>query len=66
MPEPIFMKLGVYNTAPERISTAYFINLSYQSMSLYVNPLIVARKRLGKIVTAATNAHPTIEVLLDS
>jgi hypothetical protein len=26
MPEPIFMKLGMYIMAPEPISTAYFIN----------------------------------------
>jgi hypothetical protein len=36
MPEPIFMKLGMYVMEPESISTAYFINLSHQSMCLYV------------------------------
>jgi hypothetical protein len=32
MPEPIFMKLGMYNMTPEPISVAYFINPS-QSQS---------------------------------
>jgi hypothetical protein len=36
MPEPIFMKLGMYITAPEPISTAYFINPSHQSVCLFV------------------------------
>jgi hypothetical protein len=36
MPEPIFMKLGMYITAPEPISMAYFINLSHQSVYLHV------------------------------
>jgi hypothetical protein len=30
------------------------------------NPLIVARQRLGRNVTAVTNAHATIEELLDA
>jgi hypothetical protein len=50
----------MYITAPEPISTAYFINSSHQSECLYVyppivarqwlskNPLIFARQRLGK------------------
>jgi hypothetical protein len=38
--------------APEPISTVYFINPSQQSVCLYVYPLIVARQRLGKTVTA--------------
>jgi hypothetical protein len=52
--------------AHEPISTAYFINPSHQSVCLYVYPLIVARQRLGKNVTAATNTHATIEELLDA
>jgi hypothetical protein len=36
IPEQIFMKLGVYNTEPESISTAYFINPSHQSVCPYV------------------------------
>jgi hypothetical protein len=66
MPEPIFMKLGMYIMAPESISTAYFINPSHQSVCLYVYLLIVARQRLGKHATMATNTHTTIEELLDS
>jgi hypothetical protein len=37
--EPIFMKLGMYIMAPERISTAYFANTARQSVCLYVYPL---------------------------
>jgi hypothetical protein len=48
MAEPVFMKLGMYVIAPETISTAYFLNLSDQSLCLFVYPLIVARQRLGK------------------
>jgi hypothetical protein len=66
MAEPIFMKLGMYIMAPEPISTANFINLSYQFVCLYVYPAIVARQRLGKNVTAATSTHATIEELLDA
>jgi hypothetical protein len=36
------------------ISTAYLVNASHQSVCLYVN---IARQRLGKDVTAATNTH---------
>jgi hypothetical protein len=61
------MKFGVYIVAPEPITTAYFINPSHQSVCLYVYPLnVVARQRLGKNVTAATNTHATIEELLDA
>jgi hypothetical protein len=65
MLEPIFMKLGMYIMAHEPISTAYFLNPSYQSVCLYVYPPIVARQRFCKNVTAATNAHATIEELFD-
>jgi hypothetical protein len=61
MPEPIIMKLGMYMMAPEPISTEYFINSSHLSM---YSP-IVARQRLGKNVTAATNTN-TNEELLDA
>jgi hypothetical protein len=57
MGEPIFTKRGMHIMAPEPISTAYFINPSHQSVCLYVYPLIVARQRLGKNVTAATNTR---------
>jgi hypothetical protein len=52
MPEPIFMKLGMNVMAPEPISTAYFISPYHQSVCLY---LYVARQRVGKNVTTATN-----------
>jgi hypothetical protein len=68
MPEPIFMKLGMYIMAPEAISTGYFINSSHQSVSvcLFVLSLLgkgmvkrilpfVARQRLCKLVSPATN-----------
>jgi hypothetical protein len=54
MPEPVFMKLGIYIMASGPFSTAYFINLSHQSVCLCVYPRIVARQRLGKHVPAAT------------
>jgi hypothetical protein len=57
------MKLGIHITVPEPISTAYSINPSYQSVCLYVHSPIAARQRLDKNVTAATNAHLTIELL---
>jgi hypothetical protein len=65
MPEPVFMKLGMYTMALEPISTAYFISPSHQSVSVCV-PLIVARKRLGTNATAATNIHSTAEEFLDA
>jgi hypothetical protein len=55
MPEPIFMNLGMYIMSLEPISAAYFINPSHQSVC------IVARQRLGKNVTVATNTHAAIE-----
>jgi hypothetical protein len=36
MPEPIFTKFGTCTTAPEPISTVYFINPSHQSVSARV------------------------------
>jgi hypothetical protein len=59
MPEQIFTELGMYIMASEPISTAYFINPCHQSMY----PPIVARQRLGKNFTAATNTHATVEEL---
>jgi hypothetical protein len=38
MPEPVFVKLGMYIMAPEHISMAYSINLSHQSVSVSVYP----------------------------
>jgi hypothetical protein len=60
MAEPIFMILGMYTTAPESISTAYFVSPSHQSVCLYVYPLIILRQRLSKNVTAAMNTHAKI------
>jgi hypothetical protein len=51
MPEPIFMKIGMYIVTPDIISTEYFINPSHQSVSICVYPPSVARQRLGKNVT---------------
>jgi hypothetical protein len=59
MPEPIIMKLGMYIMASEPISTAYFIIPPPIYVSVYVSPT-VARQRLGKNVTAATNTQETI------
>jgi hypothetical protein len=56
MPEPIFMRLGIYIMVPEPISTAYLINPSHKFVCLYVY-LLVAMQRIGKSVTAATNTH---------
>jgi hypothetical protein len=64
MPEPIFIKLGMYIMASEPISTAYFINPPPISLCFFTCfPHIVARQRLGKKVTAATNTHATIELM---
>jgi hypothetical protein len=63
MPEPIFMKLGMYIMAPDPNSTAHFIYPSHQAVRLYVYPPIVARQQFGKNVTSATNTHGTIEEL---
>jgi hypothetical protein len=56
----------MYITAPEPISTAYFVNPSHQSVCLYVYPLIVGRQRLGKDVSAAKNTQATIDEVLDA
>jgi hypothetical protein len=44
-------------------STAYCIHPSYQSACLYLYPSIVARQRVDKEVTVATNTLATIELL---
>jgi hypothetical protein len=44
--------------AAEFISVAYFIN---PSLRLYVRPPVVARQRLDKKVTAATNTQAAIK-----
>jgi hypothetical protein len=57
--EPVFMKLGMSIMALEPITTAYFINLSHQSVSVCISS-IIARQRLGKNVTAETNTNARI------
>jgi hypothetical protein len=60
VPKPVCMKLGMCSMAPHPISTAYFINLSHQSVCLYVCMCIhpfIARQRLGKHITAAANTR---------
>jgi hypothetical protein len=64
MPEPVFMKLGMYIMAPEHISMVYFINPSHQTVCLYVYITNVARQQLSRNITAATNTHATIAELL--
>jgi hypothetical protein len=66
VPEIIFMKHGMYIKEPEPISAAYFINLSHQSVCLYVYPPLLDRQLLSNYVTAAMNTHETIEELLDA
>jgi hypothetical protein len=56
------MKLDIYIIAAESILTAYFINLSHQSVCLYEFHTIVARQRLGKRVAAATNTRNSVRV----
>jgi hypothetical protein len=63
IPEPVFMKPGIYIMASVPIWTAYFINTSHQSVCLGAYD---ARQLLGKNVTAAMNTRPTIEDLLDA
>jgi hypothetical protein len=55
MAERVFMKLGIYIMAPELILTVCFINPSHQSVCLYVCPPIIARQKLGKNVTTASD-----------
>jgi hypothetical protein len=45
VPEPDFMKFGVCIMAPEPIWMAYFVNVSHQSVCLYV---CFSRQQLGK------------------
>jgi hypothetical protein len=44
-----FLKLGMYNMAPEPISTTYFTNPSHQSVYLYGHSPAVASQRIRKI-----------------
>jgi hypothetical protein len=65
MPEPIFMKLGMYIMALEPISKTYIINPSVSRCVYMFIPRIVARQRLGKQLPAAMSTG-TIEKLLDA
>jgi hypothetical protein len=65
MPEPIFMKLGMYIMAPELILTEYLINLFSQSACLYIYFFVVAGQRLSENVTAATNTYAEIKEFSD-
>jgi hypothetical protein len=56
----------MYFMAPEPISMEYFIYPSLQSVCLYKYPPIVARQRLGKNATAATNTQAKIDELLEA
>jgi hypothetical protein len=65
MPEPVFMKFGMYIMAPEPLSTAYFINPSHQSVSICVSfPSILGN---GSVYTfPLQRIHVTIKDLLDA
>jgi hypothetical protein len=76
---PIYMKLGVYIMATEPISTAYVINSSHQSVSLYMHPSYRC-KAMGRLSASVLSLlgngsvntfpqqriHATIEELLDA
>jgi hypothetical protein len=67
MPEPVFMKLGiyVYHCTWAYLNGVLHKCLSSVCLSLSVSP-IDARKRLSNDVTAAKNTHATIKELLDA
>jgi hypothetical protein len=65
MLQPIFTKRRMYIIGAwahlNGVLTKYL-----PSVCMYVYPSVVARQRLGKNVTAATNTHAPIEELLDA
>jgi hypothetical protein len=74
MAEPNFMKLGMYITVPEPISTAYFINPNPPPVCVYMCiplqlldnssvkiPLSLLGNSTVKNVTAVRNSHATIK-----
>lgn len=65
MPDPIFMKFGVYVMEPEPISAEYFTSPAHKSLCLYLYPTLVARQMLDKNITVAKNTYVAIEELLD-
>jgi hypothetical protein len=62
MPDPVFIKIGMYIMTLEPISAVYFINSSHQ----YVYSLSLLGNGSVRNITATTNTHATIEVLLDA
>jgi hypothetical protein len=62
------MKLHIYSyiMASEPISTEYFITPIHRPVCLHVYSHTVAMQRLDKNVTAAINAHATIENFLNA
>jgi hypothetical protein len=61
MPEPVFIKLGMYSI----MATESIIHPSNLSMYPYVNPFTTARQWLNVNVAAATNTHGKVEELLE-
>jgi hypothetical protein len=59
-PSPQQLLNGMYITAPDIISKAGFINLSYHSISPHAYLLVIDRQRASKAFTAATNTDATI------
>jgi hypothetical protein len=55
MPEPIFMKLGMYILPPEPMSTAYFIYPSHLSVCLYMYPLLLLGN--GSVISYRGNEY---------
>jgi hypothetical protein len=60
------MRIGICIMEREPILMAYFVDPSHHALCLYARALFVARKCLGKNVTATMNTQVTIEELLDS
>jgi hypothetical protein len=59
--KPIFIKIGIYITAPEPVSTAYHKNPYFQSVCQYVYITIAARQWLGKFeVEVEVKLRPTV------
>jgi hypothetical protein len=48
-------KLGMHIMALEPISAAYFINLSYHPMCLYIYPSVTAKQWFTENITVVTN-----------
>jgi hypothetical protein len=63
LPEPVFMKCGMYIMAFEPISPACSVNLSHQSVCLWCIPPFVDSQRLGKHFLVAKNASKNIRIV---